>query len=343
LIAALVTKPFAIFTGMSGSGKTQLALRLGEWFGSGPSGRRFLPVAVRPDWTGPEALFGYEDALRAAVDGKAAWFVPSTLSFLLAAADEPDMPYLLLLDEMNLSHVERYFSDFLSGLETRDAVLPNLTRGTDGEWRVQIASERLIPIPRNVFVIGTVNVDETTYQFSPKVLDRASTFEMRTRTSELSEDLVRPTAIAPAEVSYLRALVDLVLDDTWQVKNPTKASVADALRELHARLTETDDEFGHRVFYEGLRMSAALGQLGVSGRDAVLDHLVLLKILPKVHGSRRRVEPVLRRLAAFALDPDGSKDFDEADPRPPALPMTMSKVRRMLRAVEINQFVSFTD
>ena len=342
LVAALVTKPFAILTGMSGSGKTQLALRLGEWFGSGPSGRRFLPVAVRPDWTGPEALFGYEDALRPAKDGRAAWFVPDTLRFLLSAAEEPDMPHLLLLDEMNLAHVERYFSDFLSGLESRDALLPNLVRGQDGEWRVRSSAEPLVALPRNVFVIGTVNVDETTYQFSPKVLDRATTFEVRTRTEELDPDIVRPSAVLPAGVPQLRGLVNLVLDDTWQAAS-SRAPVSDALRDLHERLTDTDDEFGHRVFYESLRFTAALEQLGVTSRDAALDHVVLLKVLPKIHGSRRRAEPVLKALAAFAKQPDGSREYTTIDPATSALPLSAAKIRRMLRSAEINQFVSFTD
>ena len=76
LMAAVVTKPFGILSGLSGSGKTQLALRLGEWL-SAADARRSLVVAVRPDWTGPESLFGYEDALRPlSSDGRAAWFVP---------------------------------------------------------------------------------------------------------------------------------------------------------------------------------------------------------------------------------------------------------------------------
>lgn len=343
LLAALVTKPFVILAGMSGSGKTQLALRLGEWFGSGPNGRRFLPVAVRPDWTGPEALFGYEDALRPPVDGRAAWFVPDTLRFLLGAAEEPDMPHLLLLDEMNLAHVERYFSDFLSGLESRDAILPNLTLGPDGEWRLRNLDERLIALPRNVFVVGTVNVDETTYQFSPKVLDRATTFEIRTSTEDLADDVVRPSAILPGEVPHLRGLVELVLDDTWQRQSKSGPPVALALRDLHGRLIETDDEFGHRVFYESLRYAAALEELGVNDRDRALDHIVLRKILPKIHGSRRRAEPVLKVLAAFAVAPDGNRDFSSVDPATAALPLSAAKLRRMLRSAEINQFVSFTD
>ena len=66
-LAALIAKPFAIFTGLSGSGKTQLALRLGDWFGSAGSEPRHLVVAVRPDWTGPEALFGYAGRIAAEI------------------------------------------------------------------------------------------------------------------------------------------------------------------------------------------------------------------------------------------------------------------------------------
>jgi 5-methylcytosine-specific restriction protein B len=342
-VSALATKPFVILSGLSGSGKTQLAMRLGEWFGSGPQGRRFLSLAVRPDWTGPEALFGYEDALRPPKNGKAAWFVPACLEFLLRAAEETNMPYLLLLDEMNLAHVERYFSDFLSGIESRDAVLPNLVLGEDGEWRHVSGTEARIPVPRNVFVVGTVNVDETTYQFSPKVLDRATTFEVRTSTDELLLESRRPTPVTPADVQLLRAFAQLALDDHWQDASLLRSAVAASLRNLHARLSVSGDEFGHRVFYEALRLAAALEQCGLNGRDEVLDFLVLLKILPRIHGSRRRAEPVLKRLMAFAADPDGPKDMESEPTSEPSLPLTMTKVRRMMQAVEINQYVSFTD
>ena len=112
-----------LFAGPARSGKTQLALRLGEWFGTNGDVARLLTVAVRPDWVGPEALFGYRDALRPTRNGRDAWFVPAPLSFLLDARKDPGMPYLMVLDEMNLAHVERYFSDFLSGVESRRPVL----------------------------------------------------------------------------------------------------------------------------------------------------------------------------------------------------------------------------
>lgn len=342
LIAALAARPFVILSGMSGSGKTQLALRLGEWFGEGPIGPRTLTVPVRPDWTGPEALFGYQDALRPPLDGRAAWFVPKSLEFMLAAANDSNMPYLLLLDEMNLAHVERYFSDFLSGIESRGPVLPNLIRGDDGEWRLDPGEPDLVPLPRNLLVIGTVNVDETTYQFSPKVLDRATTFEVRTRTEDLLAGAGRPIAITAGEDRLLAGFAQWVLDDSWHLEADTK-DLADQLGQLHALLSETDDEFGHRVYYESQRLAAALQRLGVTSSDEALDHVVLLKILPRIHGSRRRAEPVLRKLREFAGGSAESQDEAAQDLVPPRLPMTANKVARMLRAAEINQFVSFTD
>ncbi|MBA3916315.1 MAG: DUF3578 domain-containing protein, partial [Acidobacteriales bacterium] len=188
-VAALVSKPLVILTGLSGSGKTQIAIRMGEWLGMG----RLYVAAVRPDWTGAEALFGYEDGLKPLVDGRAAWAVPGPMEFMLSAASDSGNPYLLLLDEMNLAHVERYFADVLSGMESGQPCLPNLVKGADGAWRVRPQGPDRIPLPRNLWIVGTVNVDETTYMFSPKVLDRANTFEFRVPTDEIRTIWRKPT------------------------------------------------------------------------------------------------------------------------------------------------------
>lgn len=169
-IAALATKRLVILTGLSGSGKTQLALRFGDWLGKD----RRMVVPVRPDWTGPDYLFGYEDALRTTESGRRPWYVPPVLAFMLKAAQDPHYPYLLVLDEMNLAHVERYFADFLSGVESGEPCLPNLEQDQDGNWVIRDGEPERIPMPDNLFVVGTVNVDETTYMFSPKVLAQVS-------------------------------------------------------------------------------------------------------------------------------------------------------------------------
>src|SRR6202007_2871683 len=113
----------------------------------------------------------------------------------LRAANDPEHPYLLILDEMNLAHVERYFSDFLSGVESRRPVLPDLIFDQPSrQWVLGDVEAQRRALPRDLLVVGTVNVDETTYMFSPKVLDRAFTFEFRVTSSELDAELRRPSA-----------------------------------------------------------------------------------------------------------------------------------------------------
>ena len=349
-LTALMAKPFAIFTGLSGSGKTQLALRLGDWFGAASREPRHLVVAVRPDWTGPEALFGYEDALQPrSQDGRAAWYVPPALEFMLRAIHEPERPYLMILDEMNLAHVERYFSDYLSAAESREPVLPNLERELSGglqSWRVRPGAPALLPIPRNVWVIGTVNIDETTYMFSPKVLDRAFVFEFRVTSEELAPELTRPLSLPAADPAVLRSILDISRDDEWHHSHPHAArdQLVEELRSVHVLLTASGHEFGHRVMGEALRFAAIYSGSGRQDMDEALDLIAMQKLLPRLHGSRRRLEPVLRNLMSWAGAEAVSEDDDALDVDEDArLPRTAAKLRRMLASLRANQFVSFAE
>jgi 5-methylcytosine-specific restriction enzyme B len=336
-LSSLLAKPFAILTGLAGSGKTQLAMRLGEWFGTDEHGRhRHVVVPVRPDWTGPESIFGYEDALRTSASGAPVWFVPEAFEFVLRAADEPEHPYLLILDEMNLAHVERYFSDFLSGVESRRPVLPDLVFDQPSrQWVLRDVEAQRLPLPRNLFVVGTVNVDETTYMFSPKVLDRAFTFEFRVTSDELDAELLRPNAAPAGKDQRVRAFASLAERDDWQREHPHPArdEIVSTLREAHAILAGANQEFGHRTLYEILRFCAFFAATGDTDGRTALDLAMMQKVLPKVHGSRRRVEPVLNELNALALG---------AGPAP-RLPVTHSKIIRMIESVRANQFVSFAE
>ena len=139
---------------------------------------------------------------------------------MLRAARDPYHPYVLVLDEMNLAHVERYFADVLSGMESEQDCLPNLVREADGSWRVPVDARAKVPVPRNLFVVGTVNVDETTYMFSPKVLDRANTFEFRVETSDLDVGHEKPSRCEPGDRDLVAGFLALASDDRWQKPQP---------------------------------------------------------------------------------------------------------------------------
>ncbi len=336
-LSSLLAKPFAILTGLAGSGKTQLAMRLGEWFGTDEHGRhRHVVVPVRPDWTGPESIFGYEDALRKSASGAPVWFVPEAFEFVLRAAHDPEHPYLLILDEMNLAHVERYFSDFLSGVESRRPVLPDLVFDQPSrQWVLRDVEAQRLPLPRNLFVVGTVNVDETTYMFSPKVLDRAFTFEFRVTADELDAELQRPIAAPAGDDQRLRAFASLAERDDFQREypHPARDEIVSTLQAAHSILARANQEFGHRTLYEILRFCAFYAATGDIDVHAALDLAMMQKVLPKVHGSRRRIEPVLTAMAALAAGGGPS----------PQLPLTHQKIGRMIDSVRANQFVSFAE
>jgi 5-methylcytosine-specific restriction protein B len=350
-LVSLATKRFTILTGLSGSGKTQLALQFGRWLGRG----RHLVVPVRPDWTGSEALLGYEDALLPTRNGRRAWHVPTAVRFMLRAAGDPWNPYLLLLDEMNLAHVERYFADILSGMESGEPCLPNLVQDDDGHWRLREDGPRLLAFPDNLFVVGTVNVDETTYMFSPKVLDRANTLEFRVRTEDLATGYSRPGECQSGPPELARGFLELSRNHEWAAENPHREQegIASHLKSTHRLLSESGYEFGHRVFHEALRFSTILQATGEPDALTALDLQILQKVLPRLHGSRRRLEPTLVALARFCRDleyhpgvvGDGEivgGDIMDEDANP-ELPRSFDKLQRMIRALRANQFVSFTE
>lgn len=339
-VVSLATKRFLLLTGLSGSGKTRLAIAVGDWLGPD----RVAVIPVRPDWTGPDALLGYENGLSEAIDGRHAWVVPAALRFILAAARDPGNPYMLILDEMNLAHVERYFADVLSGMESDKEVIPNLALAAK-EWRAQQPEK--IPFPKNLFVVGTVNIDETTYMFSPKVLDRANTLEFRVVTDDLpdgpSPAKHTDTGDAPLVKRFLYAATS-VADDDWG----GRSQMAGWLKSLHSLLSRHDREFGHRVFFEALRFGALLSEAGEPSSLTALDLQVLQKILPRFHGSIRQIGDALNALGAFCFHGPEAKAptaFDPCSPPQgdPVLPLSFDKITRMSKRLRANQFVAFAE
>ena len=175
-ITSLLAKPFVILTGNSGTGKTRISKQFAEYLEvidiNGE--KNWLIVPVGADWTDNARVLGFYNPL--ADNGVGKYEKTGIIKLIERANDNPEIPYFLLLDEMNLSHVERYFSDFLSHMETPDNPFEiDGYRNKDDEDE----STGKLPYPENLFVIGTVNIDETTYMFSPKVLDRANVIEFK--------------------------------------------------------------------------------------------------------------------------------------------------------------------
>ena len=336
-VTALATKPFVILTGLSGSGKTQLAKVFGEWLGA------VKVVAVRPDWTSPDTLLGFENGLSDLVEGRYAWNVPETLRFVLEARDHPSQPHLLLLDEMNLAHVERYFADVLSGMESGEPIIPDLVRGKDGSYRMRSQSADYVCLPKNLYVVGTVNIDETTYMFSPKVLDRANTFEFRVATSDLIGAAPEGRASRADQGSVAGFLVA-----STEASHPQSDSFGDWLRTVHEMLSPHNREFGHRTFQEALRFAALLERAGEPAPLVALDLQIAQKVLPRLHGSRRELTALLNDLAGFCFvgpEAPAPGDFDAAaeQDHQAVLPVSYDKLHRMARKLQTNHFVSYAE
>ena len=153
---SLKSKPFVILAGTSGTGKTKLVELFAEAIGA-----EYSLVSVRPDWSDGSDLFGHNDLNGQFING------PICEAFDKAIA-ELERPIFLCLDEMNLARVEYYLSDFLSVIESRK-------KGADGKITTKPIAQFEDGIPDNLYFVGTVNMDETTFPFSKKVLDRANT------------------------------------------------------------------------------------------------------------------------------------------------------------------------
>lgn len=157
--------PLTVLSGVSGTGKSELP-KLYSHFG----GFNFLSEAVQPNWDSPESMIGFYNTIENKFDST------NILKFLLQTSQSKndsefglyESMNMILLDEMNLSHIELYFAEFLSKFELR--------RGTSGvniDIKLGTAMKYPIPLDKNLLWIGTMNEDETTKSLSDKVLDRS--------------------------------------------------------------------------------------------------------------------------------------------------------------------------
>lgn len=322
---------------------------------SRPTGPTYELIAVRPDWTDKSAILGFYNPLTKD------YIATPVLRLLLRAHEEltastdasPPRPYFLVFDEMNLARVEHYFSDFLSAMESGDAIHLH----EDAQLEESVGIPRRLTLPKNLFVVGTVNVDETTYMFSPKVLDRAFVLEF----NEVNFDGIGQAIPSEDPKSTPLALVNMErlemrgrsTDAEWQAfEKVLGGEVGALLRKIHDALATENRHFGYRVAREVARfVDLAVEQ--TDGKDAAaraaFDIAVFAKILPKLHGSQAEIEGILKQLLSIALG--GKLEGEPLQAGAPALettaaiplPQTARKLQRMLQRVRARGFVSFIE
>lgn len=324
--------------------------------------KSYAIVPVGADWMGNENVLGYPDGL-----DRARYSSKPTLELILNAIERPEVPHFLILDEMNLSHVERYFADLLSAIESGEAIPLH-------QDNARIANGRLVPgnlqLPSNLFIIGTVNVDETTYMFSPKVLDRANVIEFRMLSDEMATYLGSPDA-PDLDVIYSSGQVfgsDFVTAGSTDVEVPSslQGDFTSEIKVFFESLRDHGSEFGYRVARDASRLVAFLDMLtptDVEDKDrfnVAFDFVIAQKLLPKLHGSRTQLGPLLKQLWFLCTSTGGGDSKLEAArdaakstnkqlepsitlPAGSPYPVSAEKIGRMWRLLNDNGFTSFAE
>ena len=345
---SLKSKPFVILAGTSGTGKTRLVKLFAEAVGAYTSNGRYKMASVRPDWSDSSDLFGHVD-----LNGK---FIPGAIiEFVKRAELDSAHPYFLCLDEMNLARVEYYLSDFLSVIETRDfqaghIVSEPLVPGTYyGSDTAAAGKYGTVPFPENLYVIGTVNMDETTFPFSRKVLDRANTIEFS------FVDLTPPAEWAPATPAplslgngFLKTEYLLLAQCADQQESVNAYCVE--LQKLNRILQQANAHVGYRVRDEVVFYLLNNKTADLLPENQAMDNEIIQKILPRIQGSSASVKNMLCELfRVCAGDYEGqntesdlsSKMMKVAQKPDCKYPKSAQKIAFMIRRFEEDGFTSY--
>lgn len=364
---AIRTKPFLLLAGISGTGKSRIVRELAfmtcpkelqDEDGTTPG--NYCMIEVKPNWHDSTELLGYYSSF----NGGGYRFTKFD-RFVVKAWLNPDVPFFVCLDEMNLAPVEQYFAEFLSVLETRsrdqdghvvtgalvdkqyfkDDTKMKEDLGLDGadDWTIKVRSDLVnkgLTLPPNLIIIGTVNMDDTTYQFSRKVIDRAMTIEMNG--GELSqmfgnsnslkyrsdEDVVK---LGMFKAPYINA--DEVIERYQSQAQIIKEKLPEKLEAVNTALKGTPFQVSYRVLNELVIYLGALMDESTAKGEAIdddalptlinqaMDQITLMKILPRIEGDedmfrRSGGTNVLKTLQSlFSEDTDSYRKLDEMTDR----------------------------
>ena len=322
-LTALRTKPFMLLAGISGTGKSRIVRKLAQatntkdyekeedrWNDNRPD--NFELIQVKPNWHNSMDVVGFLSNIP-----EPHYVFTDFVRFIVKAWQHPETPYFLCLDEMNLAPVEEYFAEFLSAIESRawdedgnyttdpiispfkdfkenvgKAMLIELFGIPDPIDKDELAErfyEKGLTLPPNLMVMGTVNMDETTFSFSRKVLDRAMSVEM----NEVNYDDFKEgkTELMPL----------LTEQNALLVNRPQKASevqdridggkVIAYLKAVNALLDGTPFKLGYRAANEAMLYVSACQDVAKDGFriEKALDEFTLMKILSRIEGDDNRL------------------------------------------------------
>ncbi|MBM7703794.1 McrB family protein [Metabacillus iocasae] len=272
---SLKTKPFVILSGVSGTGKTKIAQLFAESIGASEDNGQIALLPVRPDWSDSSDLIGYTDL-------KGEFRKGLFLKMIERALNNPSKPYIIILDEMNVARVEHYLSDILSVIESR-------------KWKEgRIVTYPLLPghksfrdvyLPANLFVIGTINMDETTHSFSQKLLDRTNTIEFNTIKLDAFDFLLEEEREKPStQVIQLQSQF-LHLKDVYHQYRELVQEITIELIKINDILAQMDLQIGYRVRDEVCFYMVYAIKSGMFTFDQAFDFQILQKVLPRIGGS----------------------------------------------------------
>ena len=318
-ITAIKSKPFILLAGISGTGKSRIVRELAracwdvdsdEYKSHKP--KNFEMVQVKPNWHDSSELLGYVSRIGADSEGNGVTFVAGDfLKFMAKAWGDLDKPHFLCLDEMNLAPVEQYFAEYLSVIESRKncngivATDPILSSNKE-KWYVDLVNsltnnnevktqflEHGISIPPNFIVVGTVNMDETTFSFSRKVLDRAMTIEMNEVDLEAGLEDRNETIGILGAAELIGTAVEGV--DVYKNHKETCDVVISYLKAVNTVLDRTAFKIAYRTRNEFLLY--IVNNLPYS-KDAnntsfmvaqALDEITSMKILSRIEGDETKI------------------------------------------------------
>jgi hypothetical protein len=327
-------------------------------------------LSVRPDWRDSTSLLGYYNPLTQTYE----W--TEFLHFIIRARDNflSDKPiaWFVILDEMNLAHVEYYFADLLSVLESgrdKQGLTKESLHFTYPDTLDDKVPLRSINLPPNLYIIGTVNMDETTHAFSSKVLDRAFTIEL-TDVDFVNYQIAGAGFAKPALTDGEKDSLFAAFTRQGKFARIDKDEIAEVVKRyprirahlatLNALLQPHRMHFGYRIFDEVCQYLYNNDLNKMMTFEAAFDEAVFMKVLPKFSGSRARLQSPLHGVLAWAVDPHhttreaveevvklfnayviGAANQTEAWTAEPAFPAVARRVRDMLVALERDGFVSF--